>query len=179
MTRFSVVIDDITRSNATAIVDATDFFLSGMSGLDGAIHRAAGPALSAECRGILHCNTGAAKLTFGYNLRAYYIIHTVGPVWQGGMLGEARLLASCYSACLQLAAAYKMESVDFPPISIGLYQYPLPQAAFIAVSTIMNFLSTNEYPRSVRITCEDNDTLSAYRQAYQSWLISYQNEQVS
>ena len=149
MNRFSIIVGDITQSGAVAIVNAANNSLLGGSGVDGAIHRAAGPALLAECRSLHGCETGSAKLTSGYNLRAHYVIHTVGPVWQGGNMGEPALLASCYRSCLELAAERKLESVDFPSISTGIYRYPLPQAAAVALKTIMDYLAVHDLPKQV------------------------------
>ena len=138
MDRFSILVGDITRSDAEAIVNAANPTRLGGAGVDGAIHAAAGPELLAECRTLGGCERGQAKLTAGYRLRARYVIHTPGPVWQGGEQGEAALLASCYRSCLLLAEAHSIRTLDFCSISTGVYGYPLPLAATVALRAIMD-----------------------------------------
>ena len=135
MDRFAIVTGDITASDAEAIVNAANRTLLGGSGVDGAIHAAAGPELLAECRTLHGCETGQAKLTRGYRLKARYVIHTVGPIWQGGGHGEAAALAACYRSCLELAREHRIDSVDFPSISTGVYGYPVLQAAHVALES--------------------------------------------
>ncbi|WP_312942935.1 macro domain-containing protein [Oscillibacter sp.] len=166
MNRFSILVGDITQSDAEAIVNAANESLLGGSGVDGAIHAAAGPELLEECRTLGGCPTGQAKLTRGYRLKARYVLHTPGPVWQGGQSGEAVQLASCYRACLYLAKEHGIESVDFPCISTG---YPATQAATVALRTIMDFLYENETPRSVRIVCHTEGAAKVWRQTYNFW----------
>ena len=170
MERFSVVVGDITLSDAEAIVNAANTSLLGGSGVDGAIHRAAGPALLAECRGLGGCETGKAKLTRGYNLRARYVLHTPGPVWQGGGFGEPALLASCYRSCLMLAVEHGIQSVDFPSISTGIYGYPLPLAATVALKAIMDFLAEHDMPERVRMVCHSEAAAAVYRQTLELYL---------
>lgn len=169
MERFSILVGDLTRSDAEAIVNAANPTLLGGGGVDGAIHRAAGPALLAECRGLGGCETGRAKLTRGYNLRARYVIHTPGPIWQGGNMGEPALLASCYRSALQLAADHGIRTVDFPSISTGIYGYPLAQAATVALKAIMEFLRTHELPERVRMVCHNEAAAAVYRQTWNLW----------
>lgn len=156
---------DITAYAVDAIVNAANCTLLGGGGVDGAIHRAAGPELLAECRTLHGCQTGQAKLTRGYRLRARYVIHTPGPVWYGGCKGEAQALRACYENSLRLAEEYGCETVAFPSISTGVYRYPLDQAAAIAVDTIETFLKTARSVRTVTMVCFDDVTLAAYQAA--------------
>ena len=169
MKRFSIVVGDITHSDAEAIVNAANTTLLGGRGVDGAIHAAAGPELLAECRTLNGCETGRAKLTGGYRLRAKYVIHTPGPIWQGGGMGEPALLASCYRSCLTLAAEHGIRTVDFPSISTGIYHYPLPQAATVALKAIMDFLAEHDLPERVRMVCHTESAAEIYRQTWNLW----------
>ena len=152
---------DITRAPVDVIVNAANSSLLGGGGVDGAIHRAAGPGLLAECRTLNGCRTGAAKITGAYNLPHRHVIHTVGPVWKGGKAGEADLLASCYRNSVQLARNHACSSIAFPAISTGVYGYPKQAAAEIAVTTVREALGASYM--SVLFCCFDAATLAVYR----------------
>ena len=169
MERFSIVVGDITKSDAQAIVNAADPTLLGGAGVDGAIHAAAGPELLAECRTLGGCERGKAKLTAGYRLPAKYVIHTPGPIWRGGDHGEAALLASCYRSCLLLAESHGIETLDFCSISTGVYDYPLPLAATVALRAIMDFLAGHALPERVRMVCHTESAAEVYRQTWNLW----------
>lgn len=163
--RIQVIQGDITRQICDAIVNAANTSLLGGGGVDGAIHRAAGPDLLAECRTLYGCETGKAKITKGYRLPARYVIHTPGPIWHGGDRNELALLASCYRSCLELAEANGCRTVCFPSISTGVYHFPLNQAAGIAIETIAAFLASHAAPAQVTMICFDSRTKAAYDQA--------------
>lgn len=163
--RIQVIQGDITRQICDAIVNAANTSLLGGGGVDGAIHRAAGPDLLAECRTLYGCETGKAKITKGYRLPARYVIHTPGPIWHGGDRNEPALLASCYRSCLELAEANGCRTVCFPSISTGVYHFPLNQAAGIAIETIAAFLASHAAPAQVTMVCFDSRTKAAYDQA--------------
>lgn len=165
MARFEVTRGDITGQDSDAIVNAANCSLLGGGGVDGAIHRAAGPELLAECRTLHGCETGKAKITKGYRLKAKYVIHTPGPVWRGGGHGEEELLASCYRSCLSLASEYGCKTVDFPSISTGVYRFPLEKASEIAADTICGYLREHSDIERVRMVCFDAGTEKYYRAA--------------
>jgi O-acetyl-ADP-ribose deacetylase (regulator of RNase III) len=154
---------DITRAPVDIIVNAANSSLLGGGGVDGAIHRAAGPGLLAECRTLNGCRTGEAKITGAYNLPHRHVIHTVGPIWKGGGAGEAELLASCYHNALQLARDHACTSIAFPAISTGVYGYPKDEAAEIAVTTVRAWLAQEASDMAVLFCCFDAGTLSLYR----------------
>ncbi len=160
--RIQIIRGDITRQAVDAIVNAANCSLLGGGGVDGAIHRAAGPELLAECRTLHGCETGKAKITGGYRLPAKYVIHTPGPVWHGGGRGEEELLASCYCSCLELASENGCRTVDFPSISTGVYHFPLDKASRIAIKTISAYLAGHPEIERVRMVCFDAGTESAY-----------------
>ena len=163
--RISVLQGDITQQTCDAMVNAANTSLLGGGGVDGAIHRAAGPDLLAECRTLGGCETGKAKITQGYRLPAKHVIHTPGPIWRGGDRREPELLASCYRSCLALAKENGCKTVCFPSISTGVYHFPLDQAAAIAIRTIADFLAENDTPESVTMVCFDARTKDAYETA--------------
>lgn len=161
---------DITRCEVDAVVNAANESLLGGGGVDGAIHRAAGPELLAACRLLNGCRTGDAKLSPGFRLKAAHVIHTVGPIWRGGTHGEADLLASCYQKSLELADANGIRTLAFPAISTGIYGYPLDQATSIAVGTVRKYLENHPQTIITEITfvCFDDATLYAYGQAFEA-----------
>jgi O-acetyl-ADP-ribose deacetylase (regulator of RNase III) len=162
--RIEVVQGDITEQQVDAIVNAANNSLLGGGGVDGAIHRAAGPELVAECRTLGGCETGDAKITGGYNLPAKWVIHTVGPVWHGGLHHEAELLARCYRNCMALAEKHNLKTIAFPSISTGAYGYPLDKAAHIAVYEIVTMLRQSDIIEQVTIVCHDKKGFDVYSQ---------------
>lgn len=165
--RIEIIRGDITLQKVDAIVNAANNSLLGGGGVDGAIHRAAGPSLFEECRKLGGCPTGSAKITLGYNLPARHVIHTVGPVWRGGGRGEDRQLASCYKSCLQLAQDHGIRTIAFPSISTGAYGFPVHRACRIALEEIRRHLAENVLPEKVLIVCYDEGTHKSYLDAFQ------------
>ena len=166
--RIEIIQGDITKQAVDAIVNAANCSLLGGGGVDGAIHRAAGPELLAECRTLNGCKTGEAKITKGYKLPAKYVTHTPGPVWHGGSKGEAELLRSCYLNCLALASENGCKTVDFPSISTGVYHFPLEKASEIAIGAIAEYLSAHPGLERVRMVCFDERTKGYYEAALEN-----------
>ncbi|MFH2096527.1 MAG: O-acetyl-ADP-ribose deacetylase [Bacteroidota bacterium] len=154
---------DITSCNAEAIVNAANNSLLGGGGVDGAIHRAAGPELLVECKKLNGCPTGEAKITAGYQLPAKYVIHTVGPVWNGGKNNEDNLLAACYRKSLSLAKKHEINSIAFPNISTGVYHFPKQRAAIIAVHEVKDFLNRENWSGRILFVCFDDENFDLYR----------------
>ena len=165
-----IIQGDITRLEIEAIVNAANEKLLGGGGVDGAIHRAAGPELLEACRELDGCPTGEARITKGYNLPARYVIHTVGPVWQGGGSNENNLLASCYRNCLQLAVDHSLRSIAFPSISTGVYCFPIVQASRVALRVILDFFENEAAAPRVVMACFSEQDLEIYRQVYEELL---------
>ena len=163
-TSITLVQGDITTQQVDAIVNAANERLLGGGGVDGAIHRAAGPQLLAECRTIGGCPTGEARITKGYRLPARFVIHTVGPIWRGGQRGEPELLASCYRSSLRLAVDNGAKTVAFPSISTGVYGFPIELAAPIAIETVQDFIAEEPSLEEVRFVCFSSDDYVVYRQ---------------
>lgn len=166
--RISVIQGDITKLDVDAITNAANEAMLGGGGVDGAIHRASGPLLLDECRKVGGCPTGEARITGGYNLPAKYIIHTVGPVWDGGGYGEPALLASCYQNVLSLAEQHEVKSIAFPCISTGVYGYPKAEACDVAVSTTLEWLGDHVLPERVIFCCFGDDDYELYQRRLQA-----------
>jgi O-acetyl-ADP-ribose deacetylase (regulator of RNase III) len=171
--RIAVVEGDITRQQVDAIVNAANTTLLGGGGVDGAIHRAAGPELLEECRTLGGCATGGAKITKGYRLPAKWVIHTVGPVWRGGSRGEDELLASCYRSCFALVAEHGIRTIAFPSISTGAYGFPLEGAARIAAMETKEFLERNASVEKVRLVCFGQNAHDIHVQAVNEILAKF------
>jgi len=163
--KIKVIKGDITKMPVDAIVNAANTTLLAGAGVCGAIHRAAGEALLEECKLLLGCPTGQAKITKGYQLPAKYIIHTVGPIWRGGAKGEPKLLASCYATSLKLALSHGIKTIAFPAISCGIYGYPIGQAALIALHESTKFLESHPDLETIYFVCFDEIIYDAYQHA--------------
>lgn len=159
-----LVQEDITKLKVDAIVNAANSKLAGGGGVDGAIHRAAGPKLPNACKKLDGCNTGSAKITPGFNLPSKYIIHAVGPVWRGGNSNEAKLLESCYFSSLEVARQYNINTIAFPNISTGIYGFPKREAAEIAIRTVKSFMDNNDVPKQLMFVCFDQENYRYYEE---------------
>ena len=166
--RFAVREGDITKEKVDAIVNGANSSLLGGGGVDGAIHRAAGPELLQECRTLGGCATGSAKITRGYRLPAKHVLHAVGPVWHDGRHNEEELLAQCYRSCFRLMEEHDLRSIAFPAISCGVYRFPLDRAAAIALTEIKCFLESNKKVERVLVVCYTRDVYDAYQALLQS-----------
>jgi O-acetyl-ADP-ribose deacetylase len=164
--RIEIVRGDITKLQVDAIVNAANTTLLGGGGVDGAIHQAAGSKLLEECKMLNGCKTGEAKITKGYNLPAKFVIHTVGPIWNGGNYKEDELLANCYRNSLSLAVDNKIKTIAFPAISTGVYRFPLERATRIAIAEVKKFLKRNESMEKVNFVCFDEETLNVYKKIF-------------
>jgi len=162
--RLALVRGDITKLDVDAIVNAANTTLLGGGGVDGAIHRAAGPELLEECRSLGGCPPGEAKITQGYRLPARFVIHTVGPIWSGGQRGEAQILANCYRNSLGMAAKNQLQTIAFPAISCGAYGYPVEDATSVALQTTIAFLENNKTVGTVTFVTATDEIYEAYRQ---------------
>ena len=162
-TKIEIFRDDITKLEVDAIVNAANTTLLGGGGVDGAIHRGAGPELLAECRMLGGCRTGEAKITRGYRLPARFVIHTVGPVWRGGKHGEPKTLGNCYRNSFQLALENRIKTIAFPAISCGAYGYPIEEAAHVAFNTTRDFLAANDEIQKVIFVVWGEDVYDAYQ----------------
>jgi len=158
-----IIKDDITTLEVDVIVNAANNKLLGGGGVDGAIHKAAGPELLEACRKLNGCETGSAKITKGYNLPAKFVIHAVGPVWKGGNHNEAELLKSCYLTSLEKACQYGCETIAFPNISTGIYGFPKSAAAEIAIAAVKEYLTKNEHPKTIFFVCFDEENYKIYK----------------
>jgi O-acetyl-ADP-ribose deacetylase len=165
--RIKIIDGDITRQQVDAIVNAANNSLLGGGGVDGAIHRAAGPELLAECQALHGCPTGAAKLTKGYRLPAKYVIHTVGPVWHGGGSHEEQMLENCYKNSLQVALQHGIKTIAFPAISTGVYGFPIERASRIALRTVKAFLEKEASVQWIIFVCFGNHDFQVYQRAIQ------------
>lgn len=173
-----VLLQDITTLKVDAIVNAANRSLLGGGGVDGAIHRAAGDGLYKACKKLGGCNTGDAKITKGYKLPCKYVIHTVGPVWQGGGNNEENLLKQCYLTCLEQAVLHGVKTIAFPAISCGIYRFPTERAVLIAVNTVMGFLKRNDDIKKVYFVLIDKHLYELYRDTVAEFMKNFQNERV-
>ena len=164
--RLKIVEGDITKLMVDGIVNAANRALLGGGGVDGAIHRSAGPELLAECRVLGGCLPGEAKITRGYQLHAAWVIHTVGPIWNGGKFNEAATLKKCYISSLEIASKYKLNKLAFPAISTGVYRFPPESAARIAIEAVHSFIEQNFFPKQVIFCCFDAESVAHHQRAF-------------